>query len=218
MLPLLCRPRHILIDDSDCGIPLVQPHKEGSAVYPAAAVVELASADPVPSNVSGVAPAVPAIVAAPIANEPAPAAPAPMHVYFKQFAGCQHGNMEPAPPAAPPDAPIMDLRLAVPPQGQCQYLDLECTHMPMDSDDSSGCTGSESSEEFCSSFIDDEPAVYTQSDAIYIAKYMTKAMPITAAQLLGESQAAAAIVLTMPKKKRIRNIILSSDSEPEVVV
>jgi hypothetical protein len=239
MLPLLRRPRHILIDDSDCGIPLVQPHKEGSAVYPiliddsdcgipldqphkegsavypAAAVVELASADPVPSNVSGVAPAVPAIVAAPIANEPAPAAPAPMHVYFKQFAGCQHGNMEPAPPAAPPDAPIMDCRLAVPPQGQCQFLDLECTHMPMDSDDSSGCTGSESSEDG-SSFIDDEPAVYTQSDAIYIAKYMTKTMPITAAQLLGESQAAAEIVHTMPKKRRIRNIILSTDSEPEV--
>jgi hypothetical protein len=140
---MLRRPRRIIIDDSDCGPHLViymQP-MEGSAVYPAAAIVELATAAPVPSIVSV---ADPAIVAASIASEPAPAASSPMHVYFQQFAGCQHGNMEPAPTTSPPDAPIMDLRSAVPPQGQLQFLDLECTHMPKDSDDSSGCTGADS--------------------------------------------------------------------------
>lgn len=217
MIPLLRRPRHILIDDSDCGIPLVQPHMEGSAVYPAAAVVELASAAPVPSNVGGAAPAVPAIATATNASVPAPAASTPMHVYFQKFAGCQHGNMEAAPPAAHPDAPIMDLRLAVPPQGQCQFLDLECTHMPIDSDDSSGCTGAEVSEDG-SSFIDDEPTEYTRKDAIFIATIMKKAMPFTAAQLLKESHSAAAITHTLPPQKRRAFIVVSSDSEPEGAV
>ena len=184
---------------------------EGSAVYPAAAIVESATAAPVPSIVS------PAIVAASIASEPAPAASSPMHVYFQQFAGCQHGNMEPAPTTSPPDAPIMDLRSAVPPQGQIQFLDLECTHMPKDSDDSSGCTGAESSDDG-SSFIDDEPAEYTVEDALYIATYLQKEMPLTAAQLLNETRvaAAAAIAIASSAPKRSRPIILSSDSDPDI--
>lgn len=215
---MLRRPRHIIIDDSDCGIPLViymQPIYP--ATIPVVAEVELATAAPVPSIVSVAAPAVPAIMAASIASEPAPAASSPMHVYFQQFAGCKHGNMEPAPPPAPPDAPIMDLRSAVPPQGQCQFLDMECQHMAYNSADSSGCTGAESSDDG-SSFIDDEPSEYTVADALFIATYLQKAMPLTAAQLLIESQkvAAAAFAITSSPLKRCRPIILSSDSEPDV--
>jgi hypothetical protein len=212
---MLRRPRRIIIDDSDCGPHLViymQP-VEGSAVYPAAAIDELATAAPEPSIVS------PAIVAASIASQPAPAASSPMHVYFQQFAGCQHGNMEPAPTTSPPDAPIMDLRSAVPPQGQIQFLDLECTHMPKDSDDSSGCTGAESSDDG-SSFIDDEPAEYTVEDALYIATYLQKEMPLTAAQLLNETRvaAAAAVAIASSAPKRSRPIILSSDSDPDILL
>ena len=177
----------------------MQPIEDGSAQYPVtilvAAEVELATAAPVPSIVS---------VAA-------PAASSPMHVYFQQFAGCRHGIMAPAPATAPPDAPIMDLRSAVPPQGQCQYLDMECQHMAYNSADSSGCTGAESSDDG-SSFIDDEPSEYTVADALFIATYLQKEMPLTAAQLLIEAQNG----FTSSPLKRSRPIILSSDSDSDV--
>jgi hypothetical protein len=222
---MLRRPRHIIIDDSDCGIPLVMhmlPIEDGSAQYPVtipvAAEVALATAAPVPSIVSVAAPAVPAIMAATIASEPAPAASSLMHVYFQQFAGCRHGIMAPAPATAPPDAPIMDLRSAVPPQGQCQFLDMECQHMAYNSADSSGCTGTDDDDDDGSSFIDDEPSEYTVADALFIATYLQKEMPLTAAQLLFESRkvAAAAMNITSSPLKRSRPIILSSDSEPDV--
>ena len=42
-------------------------------------------------------------------------APALMHSFFNKFSGCLHGNLEPPPAVAPPDAHIFDLRNALPP-------------------------------------------------------------------------------------------------------
>lgn len=104
-----------------------------------------------------------------------------MNPYFQQFPACRHAKLEPPLPLPAPDADTMDLRKAVPPVS-CQYLD-ECQHMPCNSDDTSGSTGSDGSEDG-SSFIDDEPIPLTAADLAFIQQYTVKDMPRTSARLL----------------------------------
>ncbi len=186
----------------DAAVPLMERSspsalaaEEELQVHPGAALVAVGTAAAAPTTASGTHHQAQSL----------------MHVYFQQFTGCRHGNMVPAPQVAPPDAHIMDLRSAVPYQPYCQFLDLEARHVPIDSDDSSGGTGSSGSEDG-SSFIDDTPAEFSTADAIYIAKYMAKDMPITAAQLQLETRCQPSSPSLCPPK-RTRPIITSSESE-----
>jgi hypothetical protein len=169
VLPL--RKRRIIIDDSDSGIPMKVLPLDGSAIelrdpQIAAAAIAVTAASASPATVATAA----------------PAPPIQMNQYFSQFPALASCVLESAPPSAPCDADVTDLRLAVPPQS-CQFLDLEARHMAFNSDDTSGETGDESSCDG-SSFIDDSPVDLTTDDVAYIARFTAKSLPMTAARLL----------------------------------
>jgi hypothetical protein len=193
MTSLQHRKRRIVIDDSDCGIPM----KDGSAFTTATTTVA-ASATVTTS-----------VPAAATANTVVTAPQVQMNQYFKQFPACCHGVLESFPEASG-DAHLTDLRDALPPV-HCQFLDMECQHMAYNSGDSSGETGIDSSSSCGSSFIDDTPVELTAGDVAYIALYTTKVLPMTAKRLLPNPQSPPKL-LTPPTSKRLRSRVISSSS------
>ena len=127
-----------------------------------------------------------------------------MHEIFARFAGCQHGIMQ-VEQAPAPDADMLDLRSAVPETLPLQFLELESAHVPADSDDSSGRTNSDSDSDV-SSMIDDSN-IMSRKEIEYLAKYVAKALPLTAKSLTSPPP----LMTKSPKRNRV---IPSSSSSP----
>jgi hypothetical protein len=202
----------ILIDDSDCDTP-TQVHPQAGSVTelvhlelrPLLVAATIAPADDPPTTAGADIEMAeqelrPSLAAANIA--PAHAAPVmQMNRYFQQFPACGHCALEPALLGAAPDAEVMDLRAAVPPD-YSRYMDLESKHMGCDSDDSSGSTGSDGSSAG-SSFIDDSPIELTTAESAYIAEFASEELPRTAALLLSQPS------------RHSRRIVISSSSSSD---
>lgn len=137
-----------------------------------------------------------------------------MHRFFEQFAGCRHKRVAPSPGVAP-EAEVMDLRAAVP-KVVCQFLDLESKHVALDSDDSSGHTNSSGSDS-CYSFISHSHVKLSVKEIEYVEKYISKALPATAALLREMERSNPPATTSNPKPqhdraKQIITIISSSSS------
>jgi hypothetical protein len=133
-----------------------------------------------------------------------PDLPLQMNSYFKQFPAYRHGRLQPPLQRPAPDAETLDLRSAIPPSTS-RFIESECVHVPNDSDDSSGQTGSDDSDDG-SSFIDDSPVPMTADDIAFIAHYAAKEMPI--AQYMPRT---SAMLMALPAVKR-RYVVTSSSS------
>ena len=130
-----------------------------------------------------------------------------MHTFFKPFAGCSSSKLERPPPQAAPDAALLDLRSAVPPKG-IQFMDLESKHMPLDSDDTSGHT--DSGSDSCQSFISDTNVKVSSRNMEFVDKYISKALPATAALLRQMAKSSASTPKRKPNTQSERDIAMST--------
>jgi hypothetical protein len=165
------RRRNIRIHDSD---------GEDQSAASAASTASAASAKAATSPVSAASNAGHSSTASAFAATASVTARQKMHDLFARFAGCQHGNMQ-VEQAPAPDADILDLRNAVPETFPLQFLEMESTHVPADTEDSSGQTNSNSDSDD-SSMIDDSN-IMTTAEIEYLAKYVAKALPLTSKSL-----------------------------------
>jgi hypothetical protein len=197
-LTLTTRRRNIRIHDTD------DEDQSATSAASTAPAASAASAKAATSSVSAASDAGHSSTASASAASASATARQKMHALFARFAGCQHGNMQ-VEQAPAPDADILDLRNAVPETFPLQFLDLESTHVPADSADSSGHTNSNTDSDD-SSMIDDSNIMSTE-EIEYLAKYVAKALPLTAKSLTSPPP----LMTKSPKRNRV---IPSSSSSP----
>jgi hypothetical protein len=136
-----------------------------------------------------------------------------MHKYFASFRGCDPDRLEVEPVAAP-DADLLDLRSAVPPQMPLQFLLLESAHVPANSDDSSGQTCSQSDSDM-DSFCDDGDYEDTPEQILLqqnAAKWLARKLPITAAAL--KTKISNQEQTSQPTPPRRQRVVLSDSPTP----